>query len=82
MNVSRALKEIFKEDFSRFTENIYLKDSFGRTLSKPVSINKSIPEFDTSSMDGFAVKKSSLGKISMFRVLGETRAGARSCVGI
>ena len=79
MNVSRALKEIFKQDFSRFTENIYLKDSFGRTLSKPVSINKSIPEFDTSSMDGFAVKKSSLGKIGKFTVLGETPAGAKSC---
>ena len=79
MNVSKALKEIFKQDISCFTENIYLKDSFGRTLSKPVTINKSIPEFDTSSMDGFAVKKSSLGKIGKFTVLGETPAGARSC---
>ena len=72
MNVSKALKEIFKQDFSCSTENIYLKDSFGRTLSKPVTINKSIPEFDTSSMDGFAVRKSSLGKIFRFTVLGET----------
>ena len=78
MNVSKALKEIFKQDFSCSTENIYLKDSFGRTLSKPVTINKSITEFDTSSMDGFAVKKSSLGKIDKFTVLGETPAGARS----
>ena len=30
-------------------------------------------------MDGFAVKKSSLGKINKFTVLGETPAGARSC---
>ena len=66
MNVSRALKEIFKQDFSSFTENIYLKDSFGRTLSKPLTIIKNIPEFDTSSMDGFAVKKSSLGRIVRF----------------
>ena len=79
MNVSKALKEIFKQDFSCFTENIYLKDSFGRTLSKPVAINKSIPEFDTSSMDGFAIKKSSLGKIKKFTVLGEIPAGAKSC---
>ena len=78
MNVSRALKEIFKQDFSCVTEKIFLKDSFGRTLSKPVTINKSIPEFDTSSMDGFAVKKSSLGKINKFTVLGETPAGAKS----
>ena len=75
MNVSRALKEIFKQDFSCLTENIYLKDSIGRTLSKPVTINKSIPEFDTSAMDGFAVKKSSLGNINRFTVLGETPAG-------
>ena len=78
MNVSRALKEILNQNFSCLTENIYLKDSFGRTLSKPVTINKSIPEFDTSSMDGFAVRKSSLGKIGRFTVLGETPAGARS----
>ena len=78
MNVSRALKEIFKQDFSCLAENIYLKDSFGRTLSKPLAINKNIPEFDTSSMDGFAVRKSSLGKIGRFTVLGETPAGARS----
>ena len=29
-------------------------------------------------MDGFAVRKSSLGKIGRFTVLGETPAGARS----
>ena len=68
MNALKALKEIFKQDFSCLTEKIYLKDSFGRTLSKPVTINKSIPEFDTSSMDGFALKKSSLGKIERFIV--------------
>ena len=49
MNVSRALKEIFKQDFSCLAENIYLKDSLGRTLSKPLTINKSIPEFDKLS---------------------------------
>ncbi len=79
MKVSRALKKILKQDFPCLTENIYLKDSFGRTLSKPITINKSVPEFDTSSMDGFAVKKSSLGKIDKFKLLGETPAGARSC---
>jgi len=79
MNVSRALKEIFKQDFSCLVEKINLKDTFARTLSKPLTINKSNPEFDTSSMDGFAVKKSSLGKIGKFTVLGETPAGAKSC---
>ena len=78
MNVSSALKELFKQNFLCSVENIYLKDSIGRTLSKPLTINKSIPAFDTSSMDGFAVKKSSLGKINRFAILGETPAGARS----
>ena len=78
MNVSSALKEIFKQNISCLTENIYLKDSIGRTLSKPLTVSKNIPEFDTSSMDGFAVKKSSLGKIDRFKVLGESPAGARS----
>ena len=78
MSVSSALKVLFKQKFSCLSETIYLKDSIGRTLSKPLTIRKSIPEFDTSSMDGFAVKKSSLGKIARFAVLGETPAGARS----
>ncbi len=78
MNVSIALKEIFKQKISCFTEKIHLKDSLGRTLSKAVTINKNVPQFDTSSMDGFAVNKSSLGKIGKFTVLGQTPAGARS----
>jgi molybdopterin molybdotransferase len=78
MNVYNALKELFKQNISCLSENIHLEKSLGRTLSKPLTINKNIPEFDTSSMDGFAVKKSFLGKIDRFRILGETAAGASS----
>ena len=78
MNVYSALKEIFKQNISCSSENIHLEESLGRTLSKPLKVNKNIPEFDTSSMDGFAVKKSSLGKIVRFKILGETAAGANS----
>ena len=78
MNVYSALKEIFKQNISCSSENIHLEESLGRTLSKPLRINKNIPEIDTSSMDGFAVKKSSLGKIFRFKILGETAAGANS----
>ena len=78
MNVYNALKELFKQNISCLSENIHLEESLGRTLSKPLTINKNIPEFDTSSMDGFAVKKSFLGKIDRFRILGETAAGASS----
>ena len=78
MNVYSALKELFKQNISCLSENIRLEESLGRTLSKPLTINKNIPEFDTSSMDGFAVKKSFLGKIDKFKILGETAAGASS----
>ena len=78
MNVYNALKELFKQNISCLSENIHLEESLGRMLSKPLTINKNIPEFDTSSMDGFAVKKSFLGKIDSFRILGETAAGASS----
>ena len=78
MNVYSALKELFKQNISCLSENIRLEESLGRTLSKPLTINKNIPEFDTSSMDGFAVKKSFLGKIDRFKILGETAAGASS----
>ena len=78
MNIYSALKELFKQNISCLSENIRLEESLGRTLSKPLTINKNIPEFDTSSMDGFAVKKSFLGKIDRFKILGETAAGASS----
>ena len=78
MNVYSALKEIFKQNISCSSENIHLEESLGRTLSKPLRINKNIPEFDTSSMDGYAVKKLSLGKTVRFKILGETAAGADS----
>ena len=76
MNVLSALKAIFKQKSPCSTETVYLKDALGRTLSKPIVTRKSIPKFDTSSMDGFAVKKSSLGKIKRFKILGEIPAGA------
>ena len=78
MNVLSALSQLFKQKFSCFTETVDLNDAIGRTLSKPIIIGKNIPEFDTSSMDGFAVKKSSLGKIEKFKILGEMPAGART----
>ena len=76
MNVSTALKKILKHRISISAEKIFLKDSIGRTLSNPIKISKNIPEFDTSSMDGFAVKKSAIGKIKKFAILGEIPAGA------
>lgn len=78
MNIFNALKVLFEHKFSISTEKIFLKDSIGRTLSNPITVSKSIPEFDTSSMDGFAIKKSSLGKIKRFRILGEIPAGSKS----
>ncbi len=78
MSVSKALNVLLRHKFSFSTEKIFLKDAIGRTLSKPLTVSKSVPEFDTSSMDGFAVKKSSLGKNKGFRILGETPAGAKS----
>ena len=78
MNVQSALRILFKHNYKFITEKIFLKDAIGRTLSKPLTISKNIPEFDTSSMDGFAVKKLSLGKIKRFRVLGETPAGTET----
>ena len=60
MNVSSALKALFKQNFSYSTEKIFLKDAYGRTLSKPLTVAKNIPEFDTSSMDGFATKSLSI----------------------
>ncbi|MFL2793710.1 MAG: hypothetical protein ACJZ8S_05425, partial [Paracoccaceae bacterium] len=78
MNVSNALKRLLEHKILFPAEKIFLKESIGRTLSKPITISRNIPDFETSSMDGFAVKKVSLGKIKKFVILGEIPAGAKS----
>ena len=78
MNVSNALKRILDQKILFPVEKVFLKDAIGRTLSKPITVSRNIPDFETSSMDGFAVKKSYLGKIERFVILGEIPAGAKS----
>lgn len=75
MNLNNALKIILKQEISCTNENVNLDDALGRTLSRSITIKKNIPAFDTSAMDGYALKQSALKKYKKFKILGEIAAG-------
>ena len=45
------------------TEKINTKDCLNRILSKSIKAKRTQPEFNTSAMDGYAIRKSFLKKI-------------------
>jgi len=61
-------------------EKLHLHDALGRTLAEDVVASESIPPFDNSSMDGFAVRSADLGEASgpkevILEIVGESSAG-------
>jgi molybdopterin molybdotransferase len=53
-------------------EDVALDDALGRVLAETVSSSVSVPPFDGSAMDGFAVPGGARGEL---RIVGESRAG-------
>lgn len=68
--------------FSRKTgkERVPLRESVGRTLAENIASKIPVPPFDSSAMDGFAVRSADVSNAShknpsRLRVIGESRAG-------
>ncbi|HEX3015675.1 MAG TPA: gephyrin-like molybdotransferase Glp [Desulfobacteria bacterium] len=59
------------------TEKVFLKDSHGRVLARPVTALLDIPPFDRSPLDGYALKGEDTGADLPveLRVIGEVPAG-------
>ena len=58
-------------------EAIALADALGRTLAVTVASGAALPPFDTSAMDGYAVRTAGLGVLpAVLPVAGSTHAGA------
>ena len=61
------------------TEKINTKDCLNRILSKSIKAKRTQPEFNTSAMDGYAIRKSFLKDLPKdFNIIGETQAGSRN----
>ena len=75
MNVNQALNILLKETKPLASEKISLKNSNNRTLSKHLSSSRNIPPFDTSAMDGFAIRKKDLKKTNPLKLIGKSPAG-------
>lgn len=57
-------------------ETVPLADALGRTLAEPVVSDEPLPPFDTSSMDGFAVRAGDVGAVpTALPVAGTVHAG-------
>ncbi len=64
-------------------EQVELRAALDRVLAEDVSSDAPVPAFDSSAMDGFAVRAHDVvhvaaGRPSILRVVGESRAGAPS----
>ena len=58
-------------------EDVPLARAAGRVLARDVTATRDQPPFAASSMDGYAVKSAEVERDAMFRVIGESAAGAR-----
>lgn len=80
INASGALEIILGTIRSLPTERVPLSQALGRTLARDIAAGEDSPQFDNSSMDGFAVRASSLRDATnrrprIFNVIGESSAG-------
>ena len=58
------------------TARVPLADALGRTLAEPLVSRDTIPPFDNSAMDGFAVRSADFdGRTATLRLIGEIAAG-------
>ena len=63
-------------------EAVALADALGRVLAEEVLAPEDVPAFDNSAMDGFAVRAADTAAGARLRIVGESRAGVPSPVGV
>jgi molybdopterin molybdotransferase len=76
MPVADALEKILTGVMPLCPEQVGLRFALGRTLAHALSAALTHPPFESSSMDGYAVRHDDLGALpAMLRVIGEAAAG-------
>jgi|TARA_B110000444_G_scaffold61737_1_gene57727 molybdopterin molybdotransferase len=82
LSLYEAIKRIESNLKKNSNEDILLHESIGRCLSEPIVSSRNNPNFDSSSMDGYAINtkdynklKSEINQFTAFNVIGESSAG-------
>ncbi|MBX9852102.1 MAG: molybdopterin molybdotransferase MoeA [Cytophagaceae bacterium] len=76
VSVKEALELILLQSRSFGTEEIFLKDSFGRVLAEDILADRDYPPFNRSAMDGFALRSADLLKFDKLKIIETVYAGS------
>ncbi|PIE06408.1 MAG: molybdopterin molybdenumtransferase MoeA [Rhodobacterales bacterium] len=77
ISVDEALAQLFALAHPLGTERVCLAEAGGRVLAEAVVAGRDQPPFPASAMDGYAVKGVEAEPDALFKVIGQSRAGAR-----
>ena len=85
LSLDEAIEKI-KLNFTKISsEDIFLQSAVGRCLSEPIISNRDNPNFDVSSMDGYAINYNDYNVLSLksknndfvsLKIIGESSAGS------
>ena len=80
ISYEKALK-IMRQNIkvSKKTERINIQNSHMRIISKEILSKFDYPRNNTSAMDGIVIFKSELRKNKILKIVGESKAGNKSC---
>ncbi len=71
----KTIKDVFNEEVG--SEQVFLSESFGRVLSEDIIAGNNSPEYETSGMDGYAIKYEDQ-KLGVIKILGDLPAGSEN----
>ena len=71
----KAIEDVFNEEVG--SEQVFLSESFGRVLSEDIIAGNNSPEYETSGMDGYAIKYEDQ-KLGVIKILGDLPAGSEN----
>jgi molybdopterin molybdotransferase len=80
LTIDEALARVLGAVAALDAEELAVADALGRVLAEDVVAAHDVPSFANSAMDGFAVRSGPSGRT--LRIVGESRAGAPSPVGV
>jgi molybdopterin molybdotransferase len=63
-------------------QTVEIQDALGRVLAEEIRSPDDVPAFDNSAMDGFAVRAADTAAGARLTIVGESRAGTPSAVGV
>ncbi len=75
---SKEVKEVLKalsDEFSLETEEVDVLQSVDRILSEDIKVLRDVPEFDRSTVDGYAVLKNDLTTLDKLKIVEDVRMG-------